>query len=165
MADTIPSIALAFEKNNKNAMREKPYGLTRRVFTPFMISSIIATALIEMLITLGVFVMANKYISYGVAQTLALLSIVINEYIFTYNCKELKTFSFKKGLFDNKFMNISTAILLALQVVVFFTPVRNLFGLSVITPVWFLIVCGVNVLGFLIIEIIKPILSKLFKDK
>lgn len=165
VADTIPSIALAFEKNNKNAMREKPYGLTRRVFTPFMISSIIATALIEMLITLGVFVMANKYISYGVAQTLALLSIVINEYIFTYNCKELKTFSFKKGLFDNKFMNISTAILLALQVVVFFTPVRNLFGLSVITPVWFLIVCGVNVLGFLIIEIIKPILSKLFKDK
>lgn len=165
VADTIPSIALAFEKDNKNSMKQKPFGLSRRVFTPFMISSIVVSALIETAISIGVFVIANKYIGYGAAQTLTLLSIVINEYIFTYNCKELKDFSFKKGLFNNKVMNISTLILLLIQVVVFFTPVGFVFGLSTISAVQFLAVMGINILGFFLIEVSKPILNKLFKDK
>lgn len=165
VADTIPSIALAFEKDNKNSMKQKPFGLSRRVFTPFMISSIVVSALIETAISIGVFVIANKYIGYGAAQTLTLLSIVINEYIFTYNCKELKDFSFKKGLFNNKVMNISTLILLLIQVIVFFTPVGFVFGLSTISAVQFLAVTGINILGFFLIEVSKPILNKLFKDK
>ena len=165
VADTIPSIALAFEKDNKNSMKQKPFGLSRRVFTPFMISSIVVSALIETAISIGVFVIANKYIGYGAAQTLTLLSIVINEYIFTYNCKELKDFSFKKGLFNNKVMNISTLILMLIQVVVFFTPVGFVFGLSSISAVQFLAVMGINILGFFLIEVSKPILNKLFKDK
>ena len=165
VADTIPSIALAFEKDNKNSMKQKPFGLSRRVFTPFMISSIVVSALIETAISIGVFVIANKYIGYGAAQTLTLLSIVINEYIFTYNCKELKDFSFKKGLFNNKVMNISTLILLLIQVIVFFTPVGFVFGLSTISAVQFLAVMGINILGFFLIEVSKPILNKLFKDK
>ena len=164
VADTIPSIALAFEKDGKDSMKQKPFGLTRRVFTPFMISSIVVSALIETALSIAVFIFANKYIGYASAQTLTLLSIVINEYIFTYNCKELKDFSFKKGLFNNKVMNISTLILLLIQLIVFLTPVGFVFGLSIISVSQFLIVFGINILGFFLIEVSKPILSKLFKD-
>ena len=164
VADTIPSIALAFEKDGKDSMKQKPFGLTRRVFTPFMISSIVVSALIETGLSIAVFIFANKYIGYASAQTLTLLSIVINEYIFTYNCKELKDFSFKKGLFNNKVMNISTLILLLIQLIVFLTPVGFVFGLSIISVSQFLIVFGINILGFFLIEVSKPILSKLFKD-
>ena len=164
VADTIPSIALAFEKGGKDSMKQKPFGLTRRVFTPFMISSIVVSALIETGLSIAVFIFANKYIGYASAQTLTLLSIVINEYIFTYNCKELKDFSFKKGLFNNKVMNISTLILLLIQLIVFLTPVGFVFGLSIISVSQFLIVFGINILGFFLIEVSKPILSKLFKD-
>lgn len=164
VADTIPSIALAFEKGSKDSMKQKPFGLTRRVFTPFMISSIVVSALIETGLSIAVFIFANKYIGYASAQTLTLLSIVINEYIFTYNCKELKDFSFKKGLFNNKVMNISTLILLLIQLIVFLTPVGFVFGLSIISVSQFLIVFGINILGFFLIEVSKPILSKLFKD-
>lgn len=165
IADTIPSIALAFEKDNKDSMKQKPNGLIRRVFTPFMISSIVASAVIEAAISLSVFIFANHYFGYGVAQTLTLLSIVVNEFVFTYNCKELKDFSFKKGLFGNKFMNISTLVLMLVQVLVFFTPVGSLFGLVDVTALQFLGVILINVGGFLLLEIIKPILAKLFKDK
>lgn len=164
VADTIPSIALAFEKGSKDSMKQKPFGLTRRVFTPFMISSIVVSALIETGLSIAVFIFANKYIGYASAQTLTLLSIVINEYIFTYNCKELKDFSFKKGLFNNKVMNISTLILLLIQLIVFLTPVGFVFGLSIISVSQFLIVFSINILGFFLIEVSKPILSKLFKD-
>lgn len=165
IADTIPSIALAFEKDSKDIMRQKPYGLSRRVFTPFMISGVVATALIEAAIALGVFILANNFGSYELAQTLTLLTIVISEFVFTYNCKELKTTSFKKGLFGNKVMNISILILLLVQVAVFFTPIGVLFGLVQITVGQFLMVVAVNLVGFFLIELVKPLLAKGFKDK
>ncbi len=165
VADTIPSIALAFEKDGKNSMKQKPYGLNRRVFTPFMIASIIVTAIIELAMAMGVFMVAEKYCGYAVAQTLTLLAIVVSEYVFTYNCKELKETSFKKGIFGNKVMNISILILMLLQVAVFFTPIGSIFGLVQISALQFLAVVGVNIGVFFLIELVKPILNKCFKDK
>ena len=140
IADTIPSIALAYEKNGKNAMREKPFGLNRRVFTPFMIVGIIISALLEAGLSLLIFFVAESWYGYEVASTLALLSVVINELVFAYNCKELKEMSFKKGLLGNKVLNISTLAILLIQIPVFFTSIGSLFGLVPITVTQFLIV-------------------------
>lgn len=165
VADTLPSIALAFEKDNKNSMKQKPHGLDRRIFTPFMNASIIGSALIEAAISLGVFFVAKNMYGYAVAQTLALLSVVFTEFTFTYNCKELKGFVFSKGLFDNKYINLSILLLFVVQILVFFTPIGVVFGLTTITVTQFLAVLGVNIVGFFIIEILKPILAKCCKDK
>lgn len=165
VADTLPSIALAFEKDNKNSMKQKPHGLNRRIFTPFMNASIIGSALIEAGISLGVFFVAKNMYGYAVAQTLALLSVVFTEFTFTYNCKELKGFVFSKGLFGNKYINLSILLLFIVQILVFFTPIGVVFGLTQITVTQFLAVLGVNILGFFIIEILKPILAKCCKDK
>lgn len=165
VADTLPSIALAFEKDNKNSMKQKPHGLDRRIFTPFMNASIIGSALIEAAISLGVFFVAKNMYGYAVAQTLALLSVVFTEFTFTYNCKELKGFVFSKGLFDNKYINVSILLLFVVQILVFFTPIGVVFGLTTITVTQFLAVLGVNIVGFFIIEILKPILAKCCKDK
>lgn len=56
-------------------MKQKPNGLDRRVFTPFMISSIMVSAIIETLISLGIFLVAMNLFGYPIAQTLALLSV------------------------------------------------------------------------------------------
>ena len=165
VADTIPSIALAFEKNDKNAMKQKPFGLDRRIFTPFMIASIIGTAMVESGISLAIFFVSKNVWGYEIATTLALLSVVLGELAFTYNCKELKDFSFKKGLFGNKVMNISTLAIFLIQIPVFFTGIGSVFGLAQVTFVQFIIVVGVTLLGFLIIELLKPLCAKCFKDK
>ena len=123
IADTIPSIALAFEKNDKRAMLRKPNGINRRVFTPFMIAMTIGSAIIEAVISLVIFFVSESLFNYEIAMTLTLLSVVLTELTFTYNCKELKSSSFKKGLFGNKFMNISTLIIFLIQIPVFFTPI------------------------------------------
>ncbi len=164
VADTIPSIAIAFEKDNKNSMKQKPNGIKRRIFTPFMVSAIIGSAIIEVLTSLSIFFIAKDMFGLATAQTLALLSVVFNEFVFTYNCKELKGSSIKKGLFDNKILNISTLVLLLVQVGVFFTPIGLLFGLVVITPLQFFAVLGLNIIAFFAIEILKPVLAKSFKD-
>lgn len=165
IADTIPSIALAFEKNNKNAMQEKPNGLNRRVFTPFVIASTLLYAVIEAGASIAIFFVAEPMLGYEIAQTLTLLSIVINEFVYTYNCKDLKDFSFKKGLFKNKFMNIAILILLLIQLPVFLLPIGSVFGLAQITIAQFAIVVAVEIGVFLLIEVCKPLVKKLFKDE
>ena len=165
VADTLPSIALAFEKDSKNSMKQKPNGLDRKIFTPFMVASIITSAIIEVLMSLGIFFVARNLFGLQMAQTLALLSAVFNEFVFTYNCKELKGSSIKKGLFNNRFLNITTITLLLVQVVVFFTPIGLLFGLAKITFVHFLAILGINIVAFFVIELVKPILAKVFADK
>ena len=165
VADTIPSIALAFEKNDKKAMKHKPNGINKRVFTPFMIAMIVGSAIIESAISLVIFFVADAWYGHKVAMTLALLSVVLTELTFTYNCKELKDFSFKKGLFGNKVMNISTLAIFAIQIPVFFTGVGSLFGLTSISILQFVTVVGITIIGFFVVECVKPILAKLFKDK
>ena len=165
VADTIPSIALAFEKNDKKAMKHKPNGINKRVFTPFMIAMIVGSAIIESAISLVIFFVADAWYGHKVAMTLALLSVVLTELTFTYNCKELKDFSFKKGLFGNKVMNISTLAIFAIQIPVFFTGVGSLFGLTSISILQFVTVVGITIIGFFVVECVKPILAILFKDK
>ena len=164
IADTIPSIALAYEKNGKNVMKQKPYGLNKRVFTPFMVSGIVGSAILEAGLSLIVFFVAENWYGYEIASTLALLSVVINELVFAFNCKELKETSFKKGLFDNKFLNISTLIILLIQIPVFFTSIGSVFGLVPITPLQFVLVIAINIVFFFIVELLKPLWVKV-KDE
>ena len=110
-------------------------------------------------------IVAKDLFGYDIAQTLALLSVVLTELTFTYNCKELKDFSFKKGIFGNKFLNISTLIIFLVQILVFFTPVGTIFGLTSISVLQFLAVLGITIVGFFIIEVIKPLISRFYKDK
>lgn len=165
VADTIPSIALAFEKNSKGVMKQKPYGLNKRVFTPFMLSGILISALIEAALSIGVFFVSESLFGYEIATTLTLLSVVINELVFAYNCKELKEFSHKKGLFGNKVLNISVLIILLIQIPVFFTPIGSIFGLAQITAVQFISVIGANIIFFIVMEFVKIFCAKTFKDK
>lgn len=165
VADTIPSIALAFEKKDKNAMKQYPYGLNRQVFTPFIISGIVISAILEATLSFAVYFISEPLFGQSVASTLTLLSIIINELVFAYNCKDLKNFSFGKGLFGNKVMNISTLIILLIQIPVFFTPIGSVFGLVQISIWQFLAVIGANIAFYFLLEIIKPIWKKCFKDK
>lgn len=164
VADTIPSITLAFEKSSEGTMKKKPNGLNKRIFTSFFTSFLIVSVILETLISLIVY---YHFKDQGVviAQTLALLSIIINEFVFAYNCRSLKERISKRGFFSNKYLNFGILLLLAVQVLVFFTPVGKLFGLSIISLSQFIYVALINIISFVILELLKPLLVKKFKDE
>ena len=89
VADTIPSIALAFEGPTKNIMKEKPHGLNKRIFTPFFMAFLIISVILEAGISILVYFLFEN-MGEGIAQTMALFSIVLNEFVFAYNCRSLK---------------------------------------------------------------------------
>ena len=164
VADTIPSITLAFEGASLDVMKRKPNGLDKRIFTRFFSAFLIISVILETLISLYVYYHFID-LGQGIAQTLALFSIVINEFVFAYNCRSLKEQIHKRGLFSNKYLNLGILGLFIVQLLVFFTPVGKLFGLEVITVSQLLFVVMVNIVSFIIIELLKPITVKLFKDE
>ena len=164
VADTVPSIALAYEGSSKNIMKEKPNGLNKRIFTNFFMAFLILSVILETLLSLFVF---YHFLPLGheIASTLALLSVVLNEFIFAYNCRSLKEQIHKRGLFSNKPLNIGILVLILVQVAVFFTPLGKIFGLTTIKISQFIYVFVVNIISLIIIELLKPYLVKKFRDE
>ena len=164
VADTVPSICLAFEGASKNNMNKKPNGLNRRIFTPFFMAFLIFSVILEAGISIIVYFLFKEN-GENIAQTLALLSIVINEFVFAYNCRSLKEQILEKGILSNKYLNIGILFLFIIQLLVFFTPAGKLFGLEIITMSQFAFVILVNIASFIILELVKPVIVWLFKDK
>ncbi|MCI8778590.1 MAG: cation-translocating P-type ATPase [Bacilli bacterium] len=164
VADTIPSITLAFEQASSDIMNRKPNGLNKRIFTNFFSSFLVISVIIETLISLFIY---YHYLNLGqpIAQTLALLNIIINEFVFAYNCRSLKSQIHKRGLFSNKPLNIGIFILIIIQLIVFLTPIGKIFGLYTITISQLIFVILVNIFSFILIELLKPLMVKLFKDE
>ena len=164
IADTIPSIALAFEGPTKNIMKEKPHGLNKRIFTPFFMAFLIISVILEAGISILVYFLF-KNMGVGIAQTMALFSIVLNEFVFAYNCRSLKRPIIEKGIFSNKYLNLGILFLFVIQIIVFFTPAGKLFGLEIINISQFIFVILVNIIAFIVLELLKPIITKIFKDE
>ena len=162
VADTIPSITLAFENASKDVMKRKPNGINQKIFTKNNCIFLIASVIIETFISLFIY---THFYNLGVdyAQTLALLSIIINEFVFAYNCRSLKDSIYKKGLFTNKYLNIGILGLLIVQALVFLTPIGKIFNLVKITIPQFSFVILINIVSFILIEILKSFLKKIYE--
>ena len=164
VADTIPSICLAFEKSGKNNMQKKPNGLNKPIFTPYFLAFLVLSVVVEAGVSLLVYFISIDLFGVQMAQTLALLSVVLNEFVFAYNCRSLKEGIFSRGIFSNKQLNLGIFVLLIVQLLVFLTPVGQIFSLQVVSFSQFVIVFLVNLVSLVIIEMFKPILNKFFKE-
>ena len=127
---------------------------------------------IQFIISHHFFLCANLFVYYifaqsyssETAQTMALLSIILNEFTFAYNCRSLKELIIERGIFSNKHLNIGILALIGVQLLVFLTPIGAIFGLVKITILDFIIILIINIIGFILIELIKPIITKFIKD-
>ena len=163
VADAVPSICLAFEKASKNVMNRKPIGLKQKLFTPYFTSFLLASVVIEITISLVIFYVVEANYGLELAQSMALLSVVINEFVFAYNCRSINEIVFERGIFSNKQLNIGILALIVVQLLVFLTPIGSFFGLVRLSFMEFFIVMFVNIIGFVLIEFAKPLVKKTIK--
>ena len=164
ITDTIPSICLSFEKSEKNIMNKKPRGIDKPIFTPFIISSILYSAIIETIMVLITYFISIKMFSTNTAVSLALFSVVVQEILYAISCRNLKEYSYKQGILSNKAMNIGLVLVSIIELLVFLTPIGSLIHIEKLNINILIIVFIFNILGLIIYELGKPILKKLFKD-
>lgn len=164
VTDSIPSICLSFEHSEKDIMKKKPRGIDKPLFTPFVMASIISSAIIETaFVLITYFVALNKY-GVETAASLALLSLVVQEIVYAIVCRNLKELVYKQGLFKNKILNYGILILLVIEAIVFLTPIGSFISIETLPLNIILNALLFNLIAFIIYELIKPILKRVFKD-
>lgn len=164
VTDSIPSICLSFEQSEKDIMKKKPRGINKPLFTPFVMASVISSAIIETaFVLITYFVALNKY-GAETAASLALLSLVVQEIVYAFVCRNLKELVYKQGLFKNKILNYGILILLVIEAIVFLTPIGSFISIETLPLNIILNALLFNLIAFIIYELLKPILKRLFKD-
>lgn len=164
VTDSIPSICLSFERAEKDVMNKEPRGIDKPIFTPFVYGSIIISSVVETIFALVAYFIGLKYYNAEIASTLALLSIVMQEIIYSIVCRNLKEMIAKQGFFSNKPLNIGLAILIIIELLVFATPLGQLINIETLEITLLIKVVIFNLLSFIIYELSKPILKHYLKD-
>lgn len=164
VTDSIPSICLSFEKSENGIMDKKPRGINKPLFTPFIKSCIASSAIIETIFVVLTYFISLKVYGQETAMSLALLSMVVQEIVYSISCRNLKQSVVKQGLFSNKAMNYGLLLILLIELIVFITPVRKLISITSIDISLILVVFLINFMAIFIYELIKPLLVKWFKD-
>ncbi len=164
VTDSIPSICLSFEKSEDGIMNKKPRGINKPLFTPFIKSCIVSSAIIETIFVVFTYFIILKMYGQETAMSLALLSMVVQEIVYSISCRNLKQSVFKQGLFSNKAMNYGLLLIFLIELIVFITPIGKLISITSIDISLILVVFLINFIAIFIYELIKPLLVKLFKD-
>ncbi len=164
VTDSIPSICLSFEKSEDSIMNKKPRGVNKPLFTSFIKSCIASSAIIETIFVVLTYFISLKMYGQETAMSLALLSMVVQEIVYSISCRNLKESVVKQGLFSNKAMNYGLLLILLIELIVFVTPIGKLISITSIDISLILIVFLINFMAIFIYELIKPFLVKWFKD-
>ena len=98
-------------------------------------------------------------------MTMAFLGLVMQEIVYAVICRNPHVSVFKQGIFSNKIMNYGLLGVIAVNMVVFLTPVGNLFRVASLSLSQFGILLLIALIAFVVIELCKPVLGKLFKDE
>ena len=164
VTDSIPSICLSFEKSEDSIMNKKPRGINKPLFTPFIKSCIASSTIIETIFVVLTYFISLKMYGQETAMSLALLSMVVQEIVYSISCRNLKESVVKQGLFSNKAMNYGLLLILLIELIVFVTPIGKLISITAIDISLILIVFLINFMAIFIYELIKPFLVKWFND-
>ena len=164
ITDSIPAIALAFEKEDKNIMSRDIRKKDSSFFTPFLVVKLIGSAILKTIPVLVIYFVGSSIYNIEVAATMAFLSLVLLEMIYAYSCRNLKNNIIGRNIFENKYMNNSLLILTIIQLLVFTTPIRNIFGIVSLNVQQFIICISIVIVIFIFEELSKKIITKVFKD-
>ena len=164
VTDAVLAICLAFEKSSKSVMKVPPHKSSNKFFTPFMTTFLIISAVIESLLIYIVYKVGLDKYGIEVAQSMAFLCLIVQEMIFAYSCRNVKEPIIKHGIFTNKYMNIGVVILTLLQIIIFITPLRDVLHIAPLGFDQLMLIIVLNIISFIFIELLKPILSKKLED-
>ena len=164
ITDSLPAITLAFEEETKDAMKKSARKSNEVFFTPFLISKIFLSSFLKIISILLIYFVSLKLYNEEIATTLSFLTLILQEIVFAFSCKNLKKMVINKELFDNKHLNRGIIILLIIQFIIFETSIRNIFNIQNINLVQIVFCISVVIIIFFIDELLKNTLKRKFKD-
>ena len=160
VTDTLPSLALGIDPASPNVMKHKPVK-EGSLFEKGLVFRIGFYGIFLAVITLiAYFIGSND--SYDVGMTMAFTVLCLSQIFHSLNQSSSITSLFSKDYPRNKMLFLSVVgSILFLVIVLFVTPIREFFSLSVLSGTEWLVVILLSLSPILIVEIFKFIKRKL----
>ncbi len=130
ITDSLPSLTLTVEKEEKDIMRRKPINHGDSILGGIWKFTIVA-GIILFIVAIVVFLLYYKQ-DLEKARTMALTTAVFYEMFIIFTCRSEKPIK-EIGFFSNKFLLIAVAAAVVLQLIAVYTPLSLIFGLKALS--------------------------------
>ena len=157
VTDSLPAIALGLEPPEKDIMNRPPRDAKKSIFADGLMGKIVSEGFMIGMFTILAFFIGNKYYGIEVARTMAFISLGMLELIHSFNVKSEESI-FKVGILENKYLIGAFLLGTVLQLGIVFIPtLAELFKLTELNSIQWLITLGISVAPIVIIEIQKKL--------
>lgn len=156
ITDSFPAMSLVFEEH-KDVMKTKPR--KEKSILEGIWKFLIIAGFVDFIASLAVYLIGiNKELPIEEVRTMVLTTGILFELFFIYTCRSRKPLK-ETGFFSNKFLNYSVILSLLAHIVLLYTGLSALFGVSALSlNDWFFIL-PFSLSGLVIFEISKYIIK------
>lgn len=158
LTDSLPAIALGLEPHRKDVMDEKPRRKDESILTKDFLLKIVTEGLSIGVMTMIAFMIG--YMSEGalLGSTMAFGTLCLSRLFHGYNCKAEKPVLFKKGFFNNIYLQGAFLIGFVLITCVLTIPaLEGIFSVTSLSFTQLMTVYGLAILNIPVIQCIKAI--------
>ena len=103
ITDSIPAIALAFEREADDVMSRDIRKKDSSFFTQFLVAKMSISSILKSAAILFIYFTGKEIYGIENVTTMTFLTLVALEMVFAYSCRNLKKRVFGKGMFDNHY--------------------------------------------------------------
>ncbi|MEG0873412.1 MAG: cation-translocating P-type ATPase [Clostridia bacterium] len=166
VTDTIPAIALGFEREEKGIMRQKPRASKEHIFTPFLLARVIVPGIIKAIVIFTMYFVVEHSHGANMAGGAVFITLSIIEILFAFICRSDKKSVFKIGIFANKPMLLCVLGTLILEVLIIISPVLSgWLKIPLLTKDIYIMIAIVSVASIVVFECVKLALAEIFLKK
>lgn len=162
ITDSLPAIALGFEKPDNDIMEQKPINRRKGLFADGLGMTIFLEGVMIGTLALIAFSFGmHIYDNVTVAQTMAFCVLCLSQLVHAFNMRSGESL-FKIGFFSNKVMNLAFGACVALQIaVICIPPLSKVFKVVPLCGTQWLLVGTLSLAPLVIIELEKFLQKKL----
>ncbi len=161
VTDSLPALALAEDEGAKNIMKRKP-NRSSSIFTKDVVTAITYQGILIGILTFIAFIagivtaQGEWAVKLSTGQTMAFLTLTFSELFHVFNVRSNKDSMFYKGMFKNKLLLFAVIFNVCLTLgVIFITPIREMFKLSMINKEQMMIIFGLSIVPNIVSETVK----------
>lgn len=163
VTDTIPAIALGFEKEEKNIMKQMPRSANEKFFTPFLALRILIPGIVKTIIMFIIYFCIETGYGKEMASAAVFISLSIIEILFSFVCRSDRKTVAKIGFFSNIPMVFCLFGTMVLEFFVVTTPVlAEWLKVPVMPSHIYLMIIIASIDAVLIFEFVKVVLAKIY---
>ena len=161
LTDSLPAIALGLEPHSKKVMEEKPRPMNESILTKPFLTSVGIEGFVIAVMTMIAFTIGYQDKNATLASTMAFATLCLSRLVHGYNCKSKSPILFKKGFFNNKFLQGAFLIGFMLITLVVTMPfLQTMFKVQTLTMPQLFTVYGLALANLPIIQLLKWIRNR-----